>query len=73
MRLPISLSTESLTCPLCGGGDFMPSRRREVLDYLLAMTLLRPFRCTECSNRQFAFFFIKRVSQSIDPDLQEGS
>jgi hypothetical protein len=70
MRLPISLSTGPRYCPLCGSDDILRSRRREVIDFLSQLVMLRPFRCMECNRRHYGFFFIKRVSPETYPDAE---
>jgi hypothetical protein len=57
----ISLWMGARQCPLCGSKDVLRSHRRGVLEWtLLLPTLLRPFRCRQCSARHLGFFFRPR-------------
>jgi len=45
-------------CGHCGRSDLYNSRRRGVLDRLLALMLLKPVRCHWCLIRQYRPLFV---------------
>lgn len=44
-----------LLCPACHSDAPCRSRRRSVKDYLIGITLLRPWRCQTCNDRFYAW------------------
>lgn len=69
MKLPVSLSMGPNYCPLCGSEDVLRLPRREIIDVLLLLAMLRPFGCIDCRRRYFGFFFAKRVLPQTSPEL----
>ena len=45
----------SSRCPRCRGGDVQRSRRRNLIETIIAKAGLVPFRCLGCNHRFFAF------------------
>jgi hypothetical protein len=68
MKLPVSFS-ETLYCSLCHSDDLVRSRRREILDFVLLVVLLRPFRCMECGSRTYAPVFAKRAASGSEAKM----
>jgi hypothetical protein len=56
----ISLKMGTRACPLCGSEDVLRSHRGILGWTVFLPTLLRPFRCRQCSARHMGFFFRKR-------------
>ncbi len=44
-----------LLCPVCHSDGPRRSRRKSVKDYLVGITLLRPWRCRSCDTRFYAW------------------
>jgi hypothetical protein len=44
-----------LLCPVCHSDSPRRSRRKSVKDYLVGVTLLRPWRCRDCDSRFYAW------------------
>jgi len=44
-----------LLCPVCHSDSPRRSRRKSVKDYLVGITLLRPWRCRSCDSRFYAW------------------
>ena len=42
-------------CPHCGSAQVSRSRRRGIVDTLLMVVLLRPYRCLKCDGRSYQF------------------
>jgi DNA-directed RNA polymerase subunit RPC12/RpoP len=51
---------ERPTCPRCGWRNTRPSHTKSILDSVLRIFALRPYRCRSCGNR---FRAIRRLSQ----------
>jgi hypothetical protein len=63
MIAPLSLSVGPRCCTSCGCLEVQRSRRCNPVEWLiLPLLLLRPFRCSECHDRHYGFFFRKRAS-----------
>ena len=52
---------ERPSCPRCGWHNTRPSHTRSILDPVLRMFSLRPYRCRSCGNR---FRAIRRTQAS---------
>jgi len=65
----LSLSVGPRYCTSCGSRRVQRSRRRNPLEWLMLLFLLRPFRCGFCNDRHYGFFFRRRVV----PSAEEGS
>ena len=62
MSLGISLGLGRRRCPHCGSRRVVRSHRSNLLETLLSLLLLlRPFRCLDCNDRHYAFFFRQRL------------
>jgi predicted RNA-binding Zn-ribbon protein involved in translation (DUF1610 family) len=48
-------------CPECGEEKVRRSRRRTLLDYLLSLSGLRPYRCRECNQRFYDYSRSRRL------------
>jgi len=55
-RVPFATHSE-VVCWKCHWKCLVPSRRRTSLDFLLALLLLRPYRCRSCHRRYYRFSF----------------
>jgi hypothetical protein len=44
-----------LLCPVCQSDSPRRSRRKSVKDYVVGVTLLRPWRCRDCDARFYAW------------------
>lgn len=49
-------------CPKCGSVNVHRSRRRHFPEHLLALVLLRPYRCFDCKTRYFGWRFGKSMA-----------
>ena len=50
-----SQGVRDLICPVCHSDSPRRSRRRSVKDYVIGITLLRPWRCRSCDQRFYAW------------------
>jgi len=57
----LSFSTGPRYCPRCGSEDVSRARLRGGADFVILLSLLRPFRCRSCQARYYGFFFRKRA------------
>jgi len=57
-------------CASCGSHQVRRSQRRGLGEYILAIILLRPFRCLDCHERHHGFAFRRFTPQT---DGQSGS
>lgn len=55
------IDDEEVTCRKCHWPCALPSRRRNVIDLLVLLCLLRPYRCRSCHRRHYRFL----VSQKL--------
>jgi hypothetical protein len=72
MLPPLTLSVGPRRCVSCGSLEVQRSRWRNPFEWLLLAFLLRPFRCSECNNRHYGFFFRKRAT-SVTQSGSESS
>ncbi|HXM96792.1 MAG TPA: hypothetical protein VOA64_21450 [Candidatus Dormibacteraeota bacterium] len=68
-----------MTCPLCGSAEIRRSRRRTLLDYLVDVVGIVPWRCEACEMRfharpvAFRFALYARCGICGNRDLQKIS
>ncbi len=55
--------SKEMTCPKCGKHNIRPSPRQGLVDGLLAVVFLAPFRCRNCRVRFFRFS--KRIGNDL--------
>jgi hypothetical protein len=55
-----------LVCSKCQWKCLLPSRRRTSLDFLLALFLLRPYRCRSCHRRYYRLSFSQWQQKRTD-------
>jgi hypothetical protein len=55
-------------CRHCGSAQVCRSRRRGIVDTLLTVVLLRPYRCLKCDGRSYQFSArAKSFSRTLTP------
>jgi hypothetical protein len=62
----LTFSTGPRYCLRCGSEDVSRARLRGGVDFLILLSLLRPFRCRSCQARYYGFFFRKRSVTHIE-------
>jgi hypothetical protein len=63
-EIPVAVP-ERPTCPRCGWHNTRPSHTKSILDPVLRMFALRPYRCRSCGNR---FRVIRRGRRASSKD-----
>jgi hypothetical protein len=48
-------------CASCGSLRVHSSRRKSIPDWLAGALLLKPFRCADCEERYYDFFWAKKA------------
>ena len=62
--LPIRRSVVPVNCPQCTSQRIHQSRRRGIMERILAMMFVRPFRCERCDLRFFRWSFTANPNSS---------